>query len=106
MDRNIFDDEHEMFRDSVRSFLQNEIQPHSDRWHEQGIVDREAYTKAGEMGLLLMWADEKYGSKNSDGCPNACRAKVFLLWRSQNRVREVTSPGCGHERKTRAIIFC
>jgi acyl-CoA dehydrogenase len=61
MDRNIFDDEHEMFRDSVRSFLQNEIKPHSDRWHEQGIVDREAYTKAGEMGLLLMWADEKYG---------------------------------------------
>jgi acyl-CoA dehydrogenase len=50
-----------MFRDSVRSFLQNEIKPHSDRWHEQGIVDREAYTKAGEMGLLLMWADEKYG---------------------------------------------
>ena len=50
-----------MFRDSVRSFLQNEIQPHNDKWHEQGIVDREAYLKAGEQGLLLMWADEKYG---------------------------------------------
>ena len=61
MNRNIFDDEHEMFRDSVRSFMQNEIQPHSDKWHEQGIVDRDAYRKAGEQGLLLMWADEKYG---------------------------------------------
>ena len=61
MNRKIFDDEHEMFRDSVRSFLQNEIQPHSDKWHEQGIVDREAYLKAGEQGLLLMWADETYG---------------------------------------------
>jgi acyl-CoA dehydrogenase len=61
MKRKIFDEEHEMFRDSVRSFLQNEIQPHSDKWHEQGIVDREAYLKAGEQGLLLMWADEKYG---------------------------------------------
>ena len=61
MKRRIFDDEHEMFRDSVRSFLQNEIQPHSDKWHKQGIVDREAYLKAGEQGLLLMWADEKYG---------------------------------------------
>jgi len=50
-----------MFRDSVRSFMQNEIGPHSDRWHEQGIVDREAFLAAGEMGLLLMWADEKYG---------------------------------------------
>lgn len=61
MKRRIFDEEHEMFRDSVRSFLQNEIQPHSDRWQEQGIVDREAYLKAGEQGLLLMWADEAYG---------------------------------------------
>jgi len=59
--RTIFDEEHEMFRDSVRSFMINEVKPHSDRWHEQGIVDREAYLKAGEQGLLLMWADEKYG---------------------------------------------
>ncbi len=50
-----------MFRDSVRSFLQNEIQPYSDKWHEQGIVDREAFLKAGQQGLLLMWAGEKYG---------------------------------------------
>ncbi len=50
-----------MFRDSVRNFMINEIGPHADRWHEQGIVDREAFQKAGEQGLLLMWADEKYG---------------------------------------------
>ena len=61
MERTIFDEEHEMFRDSVRSFMINEIQPHGERWREQGIVDREAYLKAGEQGLLLMWADEKYG---------------------------------------------
>ncbi len=61
MSRRIFDEEHEMFRDSVRGFLQKEIQPHTDKWHDQGIVDREAFLKAGEMGLLLMWADEKYG---------------------------------------------
>jgi len=62
MDRNIFEEEHEMFRDSVRSFMRNEIGPNSDKWHEQGIVDREAFLKAGEMGLLLMWADEIYGA--------------------------------------------
>ncbi|MGI9203612.1 MAG: acyl-CoA dehydrogenase family protein [Woeseiaceae bacterium] len=61
MKRRIFDDEHEMFRDSVRSFLKNEIQPHGDKWQEQGIVDRDAYLQAGEQGLLLMWADEEYG---------------------------------------------
>lgn len=61
MDRNIFEEEHDMFRDSVRTFYQNEVMPHSERWREQGIVDREAFLKAGEQGLLLMWADEKYG---------------------------------------------
>ena len=61
MERMIFDEEHEMFRDSVRSFMINEVQPHGEKWREQGIVDREAYLKAGEQGLLLMWADEKYG---------------------------------------------
>ena len=61
MDRKIFEEEHEMFRDAVRSFMKNEIQPHADRWNEAGIVDREAYLKAGEQGLLLMWADEQYG---------------------------------------------
>jgi len=61
MDRQIFDEEHEMFRDAVRSFFKNEIAPHSERWNEAGVVDREAYLKAGEQGMLCMWADEKYG---------------------------------------------
>ena len=61
MNRKIFDEEHEMFRDSVRNFMKNEIQPHCEKWHEQGIVDREAFLKAGEQGYLLMWAEEKFG---------------------------------------------
>jgi alkylation response protein AidB-like acyl-CoA dehydrogenase len=66
MERKIFDDEHEMFRDSVRSFMQKEIAPNLDKWAKQGIVDREAFLKAGENGLLLMWADEKYGGAGVD----------------------------------------
>ena len=61
MVRFIFDEEHEMFRDAMRTFLQNEIGPHRDRWAAAGCVDREAYEKMGEQGMLLMWADEKYG---------------------------------------------
>jgi len=61
MDRGIFEEEHEIFRDAARSFLQNEIGPHAERWAEQEIVDREAFLKAGEQGLLCMWADEQYG---------------------------------------------
>lgn len=61
MDRTIFNEEHEMFRDASRAFLINEIKPHVDKWAEQEIVDRDAFLKAGEQGLLCMWADEKYG---------------------------------------------
>lgn len=61
MERNIFEEEHEMFRDAARGFLQKEIGPNADRWAEQEIVDRDAFLKAGEQGMLCMWADEKYG---------------------------------------------
>ena len=61
MRRLIFDEEHEMFRDQVRRFAQAEFEPHVERWREQGICDREAFLKAGEQGLLCMWADEQYG---------------------------------------------
>ncbi len=61
MKRLIFDEDHEMFRDSVRKFMQAEIEPHVERWREAGICDKEAFLKAGEQGLLCMWADEQYG---------------------------------------------
>lgn len=61
MPRKIFTEDHDIFRDAVRAFMKKEVQPHTDRWHDQGIVDREAFLKAGEQGLLLMWADEQYG---------------------------------------------
>ncbi|MFC4312637.1 acyl-CoA dehydrogenase family protein [Steroidobacter flavus] len=61
MRRLIFEPEHDAFRETVRRFFRNEIGPHAARWREQGHVDRWAYTKAGEQGYLLMWADERYG---------------------------------------------
>ncbi len=61
MHRNIFEEDHEIFRDSVTRFLQAEVQPHLDGWLEAGIIDRELFKKAGEQGYCLMWADEAYG---------------------------------------------
>ncbi len=61
MKRTIFDMDHDMFRDSVRKFMLKEIAPHVDGWREAGIVDRDAFRKAGDQGLLMMWADEQYG---------------------------------------------
>jgi alkylation response protein AidB-like acyl-CoA dehydrogenase len=61
MQRKPLSAEMEMFRDSARKFFQTEIRPHSERWRAAGIVDREAFVKAGAAGYLCMWADEKYG---------------------------------------------
>ncbi|MEE8137918.1 MAG: acyl-CoA dehydrogenase family protein [Thermoanaerobaculia bacterium] len=63
MKRKIFEWEHDAFRESVRAFLKEEVQPHAERWREAGIVDREAFRKAGGNGFLLIWADEKYGGQ-------------------------------------------
>ena len=48
--RTLFEHEHDMFRDSYRRFVQKEIGPHTERWREQGYVDREAFRKSGEHG--------------------------------------------------------
>lgn len=56
-----FTEEQTMFRDAYRKFLAAEIVPHMEQWREAGIVDREAFRKAGEQGFLMVWPDEKYG---------------------------------------------
>ena len=56
-----FTEEQTMFRDAYRKFLEAEIKPHMERYREQGIVDREAFEKAGEQGFLMIWPDEQYG---------------------------------------------
>ena len=61
MKRLIFDEDHEMFRDSVRRFMQSEVAPNVEQWREDGCCDPAVFLKAGEQGLLCMWADEKYG---------------------------------------------
>ncbi|MGK2927061.1 MAG: acyl-CoA dehydrogenase family protein, partial [Lysobacterales bacterium] len=61
MKRLIFNEDQELFRDSVRRFMQAEFEPQVERWRDQGICDKEAFLKAGEQGLLCMWADEQYG---------------------------------------------
>jgi len=61
MKRLIFDEDHDMFRESVRRFMLAEVEPHVERWRKQGICDKDAFVKAGGQGLLCMWVDEKYG---------------------------------------------
>ena len=61
MTREIFDEEHESFRDAVGTFLDKEVVPHHDQWEKDGVVDREVWAKAGAQGLLGLQLDEEYG---------------------------------------------
>jgi acyl-CoA dehydrogenase len=64
--RKIFQAEHDMFRKSVKAFVEREITPHHPAWEEAGIVPREIWKKAGEMGFLCPWLEETYGGPGAD----------------------------------------
>jgi len=61
MKRTIFDADHEAFRDTVRTFCEKEIAPHHDQWEKDGIVPREVWERAGELGLLGFMMPEEHG---------------------------------------------
>lgn len=61
MTREIFDAEHEAFRDAAGTFLDKEVVPFHQQWEKDGIVDREVWAKAGAQGLLGLQLDEEYG---------------------------------------------
>ncbi|MFC8449764.1 acyl-CoA dehydrogenase family protein [Kitasatospora sp. NPDC057223] len=65
MQRDIYTEEHEAFRETVRAFLAKEVLPHHDRWERAGIVDRSAWTAAGARGLLGLAVPEEYGGGGS-----------------------------------------
>ena len=56
----------EGFRDAVRRFVNSEIAPHGERWRVQQHVDRDLWTKAGEMGLLAADIPEEYGGSGGN----------------------------------------
>jgi long-chain-acyl-CoA dehydrogenase len=65
MDRDIFDSEHEQFRDMVRGFIARHITPYHKQWEADGVVSRDVWLAAGQAGLLGIDVDEKYGGGGS-----------------------------------------
>ncbi len=54
------------FRDLARTFCEKELTPNIDRWIENKQVDRELWTKAGEVGLLCLSIPQEYGGGGGD----------------------------------------
>ena len=64
--RRIFNEDHDMFRETCRNFVDNEVMPYHDEWEKQGHVDKECWLKAGELGMLGVMTPEKYGGLGLD----------------------------------------
>ena len=66
IERTLFTGDHEIFRGTVRRFVDNEIAPFHAEWEKDGKISREAWTKAGKLGLLCASVPEEYGGGGVD----------------------------------------
>jgi acyl-CoA dehydrogenase len=66
IERTLFREEHDIFRESVRRFVDREIVPFHARWEQDGVVPRELWLKAGAAGLLCCTVPETYGGLGLD----------------------------------------
>lgn len=64
--RNLYDDEHDAYRESFRQFLQREVVPNHEQWQDDHIVSRDLFTKAAEHGFLAMAVEEEHGGSGVD----------------------------------------
>ena len=66
MKREIYTEEHDIFRDAFRKFLGKEVVPHQEAWLKAGIVPREIWKTTGEQGFIAPWVSEAYGGAGAD----------------------------------------
>jgi len=64
--RELFNEDHEAFRDMVRKFIAKEIAPQHATWEHEGVVPRELWLKAGAAGMLCCTIPEEYGGIGAD----------------------------------------
>ncbi|HEV7734993.1 MAG TPA: acyl-CoA dehydrogenase family protein [Candidatus Binatia bacterium] len=66
MRRDIFTEEHELFRQQVRKFCDREVAPKVASWNAKGMSDRETWRRAGAEGLLGVCVPPEYGGAGAD----------------------------------------
>ena len=61
-----FSEEHDMFREQLRRFIEAEIVPNGEKWEEEGTTPREVLRRMGELGFLGIRYPEVYGGSEMD----------------------------------------
>ena len=62
----VFDDQHDMFRQAVRTFVQKEVEPHVEDWEQAGQIPKSIWPRMGALGFLGVEYDERYGGGGAD----------------------------------------
>jgi len=75
--RRIFGEEHDMFRETARGFFNKRVVPFHAKWEEDGMISRECWREAGELGLLCVTMPEQYGGAGADILTSA------VVWEEQ-----------------------
>ena len=70
-----FREEHIIFRDQIRRFVDEEVKPHADKWEEDGMVPRSILRKMGEHGFLGARYAEQFGGSEMDTVATAILAE-------------------------------
>jgi acyl-CoA dehydrogenase len=94
MRRTIFDDDHELFREQVRRFVEAEVAPKVAEWNEAGTSDRETWRKAGAAGLLGAAAPEAYGGSGGTFLHDAIVMEEFARVRGHAMMMSLHSDIC------------
>jgi citronellyl-CoA dehydrogenase len=76
-DDEIFTEDHRAFRKTVRKFAES-LAPHSEEWDEAGIFPKEIFKQAGDLGLLGIRVDPKYGGAGLDWWWTAAYAEELV----------------------------
>ncbi|MGO4491684.1 acyl-CoA dehydrogenase family protein [Arthrobacter sp. 2YAF22_2] len=66
MKRQLFEEDHEMFREMAAEFDARAVAPHYGQWDQDHIMSRELWTAAGEQGLLGLAVPEEFGGMGVD----------------------------------------
>ncbi|MDX9788513.1 MAG: acyl-CoA dehydrogenase family protein [Desulfobacterales bacterium] len=69
--RDIFSDDHELFRSCVKELYVRELSPRRDQWEKNGMIDRDFWLSCGTQGMLLPDIPEAYGGGGLDFRVNA-----------------------------------
>ncbi|MFM9993991.1 MAG: acyl-CoA dehydrogenase family protein [Burkholderiaceae bacterium] len=64
--RQLFNSDHNLFRDTVRRFIEEHVTPFHAQWEKDGQVPKDLWTKAGQLGLLCCNVPEEYGGMGGD----------------------------------------